>query len=229
VEIKQKLKKEVAAATRLFWEKGLTPGSDAGDTSLRDGETGLIYICPRPKPNVLRIPNWGMIKAKHIVVIDPDGKVVDDSGLVPTVEAPMHLAIYKARPDVNAIIHSHAIWSSAFAVTGKSIPSILAEQSLHLGGEVICAAYGKVGSQELARNIVAALGKDKMAALMQNHGAVALGVNFEEAFISSDFLEKGAQVALLGGLLGPLIVRKPGEILDESLVKKSLDTQGLDP
>jgi len=64
---------------------------------------------------------------------------------------------------------------------------------------------------------VAALGKDKMAALMQNHGAVALGVNFEEAFIASDFLEKGAQVALLGGLLGPLVVRKPGEILDESL------------
>ena len=220
MKIKQELKEEVAAATRLFWEKGLTPGSDAGDTSLRDVETGLIYICPRPKPNVLKIPNWGMIKAKHIVVIDPDGRVVDDSGLLPTVEAPMHLAIYKARPDVNAIVHSHAIWSSAFAVTGKNIPAILAEQSLHLGGEVFCAAYGKVGSQELARNIVAALGKDKMAALMQNHGAVALGANFEEAFISSDFLEKGAQVAILGGLLGPLIVRKPDEILDESLKKK---------
>ena len=218
MKIKQELKEEVAAATRLFWEKGLSPGSDAGDTSLRDVETGLIYICQRPKPNVLRIPNWGMIKADHIVAINPDGKVVDDSGLLPTVEAPMHLAIFKARPGVNAIVHSHAVWSSAFAATGKNIPAILAEQSLHLGGEVICAAYGKVGSEELARNIVAALGKTKMAALMQNHGAVALGVNFEEAFISSDFLEKGAQVALLGGLLGPLIALKPGEILDKSLM-----------
>jgi len=219
MEIKQNLKEEVAAATRLFWEKGLTPGRDAGDISVRDVETGLIYICPRPKPNVLRIPNWGMIKAEHMVVINLEGKVVDNSGLLPTVEAPMHLAIYRARPDVNAIVHSHAIWSSAFAVTGKNIPLILAEQSLRLGGEVVCAAYGKVGSEEIAKNIVAALGKHKMAALMQNHGAVALGVTLEEAFIASDFLEKGAQVAILGGTLGPLIVRKPDEILDESLKK----------
>lgn len=218
MKIRQELREEVAAATRLFWDKGLTPGRDAGDTSLRDVETGLIYICPRPKANVLKIPNWGMIKAEHISVVDPDGNVVDDSGLLPTVEAPMHLAIYQARPDVNAIVHSHAIWSSAFAVTGKNIPLILAEQSLRLGGEVVCAAYGKVGSKEIAKNIVAALGKNKMAALMQNHGAVALGINFEEAFIASDFLEKGAQVAILGGMLGPLVVRKPDEILDDSLL-----------
>ncbi len=220
MKIKQGLKEEVAAATRMFWEKGLTPGRDAGDISVRDVETGLIYICPRPKPNVLRIPNWGMIKAEHMVVITLDGTVVDDSGLLPTVEAPMHLAIYRARPDVNAIVHSHAIWSSAFAVTGKNIPLILAEQSLRLGGEVVCAAYGKVGSQEIAKNIVAALGNHKMAALMQNHGAVALGVTLEEAFIASDFLEKGAQVAILGASLGQLIVRTPDEILDDSLKKK---------
>jgi L-fuculose-phosphate aldolase len=214
---KQELKEEVARATRLFFEKGLTPGRDAGDTSLRDVESGLVYICPRPKPNVLRIPNWGMIKAEHIVVLDLDGKVVDDSGIRATVEAPMHLAIYRARPDVNAIVHSHAVWSSAFAVTGKNVPLILAEQSLRLGGEVVCAPYGKVGSAELARNIVAALGKKKMAALMQNHGAVAVGPTMEEAFIASDFLEKGAQVAILGASLGPLITRTPDEILDESL------------
>jgi L-ribulose-5-phosphate 4-epimerase len=219
VKIRQDLKEEVAAATRLFWEKGLTPGRDAGDISVRDVGTGLIYICPRPKPNVLRIPNWGMIKAEHMVVVNLEGTVVDESGLLPTVEAPMHLAIYRARPDVNAIVHSHAIWSSAFAVTGKNIPLILAEQSLRLGGEVVCAAYGKVGSAEIAKNIVEALGKNKMAALMQNHGAVALGVTLEEAFIASDFLEKGAQVAILGGTLGPLIVRTPEEILDESLKK----------
>ncbi len=217
MKIKTELKEELAAATRLFWEKGLSPGRDAGDVSLRDLETGLIYICPRPKPKVLRIPKWGVIKAAHMVAIDPEGKVVDDSGLLPTVEAPMHVAIYKARPDVNAIVHSHAVWSSAFAVTGKNIPLILAEQSLRLGGEVVCAAYGKVGSKEIAQNIVQALGKNKMAALMQNHGAVALGVTLEEAFIASDFLEKGAQVAILGGMLGPLIVRRPEEILDESL------------
>ena len=218
--IKQELREEVARATRLFWEKDLTPGQDSGDTSLRDADTGYIYICPRPKPGVLHIPNWGIIQAGHIVVIDPTGKVLDDSGLLPTVEAPMHLAIYEARPEVNAIVHSHAVWSSAYAVAGKNIPLILAEQSLRLGGEVVCAEYGRVGSDEIARNIVKALGKDKNAALMMNHGAVCLGGNFEEAYIVSDFLEKGAKTALLGSLLGELITRRSDEILDPKLVKK---------
>jgi L-fuculose-phosphate aldolase len=72
----------------------------------------------------------------------------------------MHLLIYKTRRNVNAIVHSHAVWSSAFAVTGRSIPLVLAEQSLRLGGEVRCADYGRVGSDELADNIVKALGMD---------------------------------------------------------------------
>jgi ribulose-5-phosphate 4-epimerase/fuculose-1-phosphate aldolase len=217
--IKEHLREEVAKATRLFWEKGLTPGQDSGDTSLKDPDTGLIYICPRPKKGVLHIPSWKIIKAEHIVVINEAGGVVDESGLLPTVEYPTHLAIYTARPDVNAIVHSHAIWSSAFAVTGKSVPLILAEQSLRLGGEVLCAEYGRVGSDELADNIVAALGPDKSAVLMMNHGAVCVGANFEEAYIVSDFLEKGAQTALLGSLLGELITRKPDEILDEKLTQ----------
>ncbi|OPX38856.1 MAG: hypothetical protein B1H12_01300 [Desulfobacteraceae bacterium 4484_190.2] len=219
--IKQELREEVAQATRLFWEKDLSPGQDSGDTSLRDPQTNLIYICPRPKPGVLHIPNWGVIKDEHIVVINQQGEVVDDFGLEPTVEAPMHLAIYEARPEVNAIVHSHAVWSSAFAVTGKNIPLILAEQSLRLGGEVRCAEYGSVGSDDIARNIVKALEGHKNAALMMNHGAVCLGKNFEEAFIVSNFLEKGAKTALLGTVLGKLITRRPDEILDQRLLKKA--------
>lgn len=215
--IKHELKEQVARATRLFWEKGLTPGHDSGDTSLRDQETGYVYICPRPNER-LRIPNWGVITPDDIVVIDMNGNVVEETDLLPTVEAPMHLHIYRARPEVNAIIHSHAVWSSAFAITGKNIPLTLAEQHLFLGGEIVCAEYGKVGSIELAENVVKALGKDKMAALMRNHGAVCVGRDFEEAFIVADFLEKSAQTTILGNTLGALITREPDGILDESLL-----------
>ena len=206
--IKQYLKEEVARSARLFWEKGLTPGNDSGDTSLRDVETGYIYICPRPDER-LKISNWGVIKAEDIVVIDMEGRIVVDTGILPTVEAPMHLHIYKARPEINTIVHSHAVWSSAFAVTGRNIPLVLDEQSYVFGGEVVCAEYGKVGSEELAVNIVRALGTNKMAALMQNHGAVCIGKDFEEAFIVSDFLEKCAQTILFGNLLGGLVTLKP--------------------
>jgi L-ribulose-5-phosphate 4-epimerase len=195
----------------------LTPGNDSGDISIRDIETGYLYICPRPNDN-LKIPNWGVAQARDIVVMDCDGNLLEDNGILPTVEAPMHIHIYRARPEINAIVHSHADWSSVFAITGKNIPLVLAEQSLFLGGEVICAEYGKVGSQEIARNIVKALGKTKYAALMQNHGAVCLGHDLEEAFIVSDFLENGAKKTLFGSLLGGLVIREPDEILDESLL-----------
>jgi L-fuculose-phosphate aldolase len=215
--IKHHLKEEVARATRLFWEKGLTPGQDSGDTSLRDQETGYVYICPRPDDK-LKIPNWGVIKADDIAVMDLEGNLLEDNGILATVEAPMHLAIYKARPEINAIIHSHATFSSCFAITGKNIPLALAEQALFLGGEIACAAYGKVGSTELAANIVKALGGGKMAALMRNHGAVCLGKDFEEAFIVSDFLEKGAQTVIYASILGKVIAIDPDDILDESLL-----------
>lgn len=215
--IKRSLKEEVAKAAHLFWEKNLTPGQDSGDVSLRDPETNLIYICPRTS-ETLHIPNWGVITADEIVVVDLDGNIQEDNGILATVEAPMHLYIYKTRPEVNAIVHSHAEWSSVFAVTGKNIPLVLAEQSLFLGGEIICAEYGKVGSIKLAENIVKALGSDKQCALMRNHGAVCVGATMADAFLNADFLEKGAKNALFGSLLGGLIVIAPDEILDESLL-----------
>lgn len=215
--IKQSLKEEVAKAAHLFWEKGLTPGQDSGDVSLRDPETNLIYICPRTS-DTLRIPNWGVITADHIVVLDLEGNIQEDNGILATVEAPMHLYIYKARPEVNAIVHSHAEWSSVFAVTGRNVPLVLAEQSLFLGGEIVCAEYGKVGSVKIAENIVKALGSSKQCALMRNHGAVSVGVTLEDAFLNADFLEKGAKNALFGYLLGGLIEISPDEILDEGLL-----------
>lgn len=198
--IKQYLKEEAARSARLFWEKGLSPGNDSGDTSLRDAETGYIYICPRPN-NKLKIPNWGVVKAEDIVVINSVGDIMEETDILPTVEAPMHLHIYKSRPEINAIVHSHAVWSSAFAAAGKNMPAVLDEQFYVFGGEVVCAEYGEVGSEKLAENIVFALGTDRMAALMRNHGAVCIGKDLEEAFIVSDFLEKCAQSLLFAGLI----------------------------
>jgi L-ribulose-5-phosphate 4-epimerase len=214
--INNEIKKALVKATKSFWEKGLTPGSDDGDLSIKDPENNNIYICPRPN-QTLKIPNWGVITDKDVVVMDIEGKIIENTDVLPTVEYPMHLAIYKARPGVNAIVHSHAVWSSAFAITGKNIPLVLSEQSLHLGGEIVCAEYGKVGSKVLAQNVVKALGKEKMAALLRNHGAVVLGKDIKEALMLSDFLEIGAKAVILGSILGKVIEIKPEDILDESL------------
>jgi L-fuculose-phosphate aldolase len=198
----------------MLWEKQLTPGADYGDTSLRDPETGHIYICPRVSGRLSEIPNWGCIKADDIVAINRDGEVIDGKDILPTVEAPMHLHIYKARPDVNAIVHSHALWSSAFAVSRQDVPLITADMVYSIGGEVKCAEYGPVASVQLAVNIVKALGDRRKAALMANHGAVCVGRDFEEAFFVSDMLEKSAQVAIMGSILGRPVILPPEEIGD---------------
>ncbi len=215
--IKNEIKVLVASYAQRFYDSKLTPGMDSGDWSVRDPETGYIYICPRPSGG-LEIPDWRVLKPEHICVINLDGKLVENEGFLPTVEAPMHIAIYKARPKINAIVHSHPIYSSAFAVTGKNIPLALAEQALFLGGEVICAEYGTVGSQVLADNIAVALGESKMAALMRNHGSVTLGHDLAEAFTLADFLEHGALVAILGISIGTIIEVAPDNILDPSLI-----------
>jgi L-ribulose-5-phosphate 4-epimerase len=205
--VKQYLKEELVKGIKLFWDKGLSAGKDMGDISIRDRETNYIYICPRPSDN-LKIPNWTILEKEHVVVIDIEGNLIEDHNILPTVEAPMHTEIYKSRPEIGAIVHSHAVWSSAFSSVGKNIPFVIGEQ-LYLGGEIVCAEYGKAGSREIAQNVVMALGKNKMAALMRNHGAVSLGLNLEDAFINSDFLEKNAKTVLLGSLLGDLLVIKP--------------------
>lgn len=202
--VKKELKEEVAKSALLFWEKGLCAGRDAGDTSLRDPETGLIYICPQGTEDN-PVKNWGALRSDQVVAIDMDNKVVDGSNSMPSVESPMHIAIYKARPEMNAIVHSHPVWSTVFGITGKNIPLVDAEMDEFLGGEVICAEYGEVGTDELAQNVVKALGKNNFAALMRNHGAVCIGKDFEEAFTVSDFLEKSAKTVVFGTLMGGVI------------------------
>jgi L-ribulose-5-phosphate 4-epimerase len=204
--IKQKLKHDVAQAAVMLWKKGLSIGRDAGDTSFRDPKDQLIYICPRPTDTMI-IKNWGAIKGEHMVVITLKGEIVDGGDILPTLEAPMHLSIYRARPEINAIVHTHAVWSTIFAITGKNIPLIDAEMDAFLGGEVICAEYAEVGTEELGQNVVAALGKNKFAAIIQNHGAVCVGTDFDNAFNASDFLEKSAQTVVFGNLMGGVIAR----------------------
>ena len=209
-KIKYEYKQMVAEATLKFVSKDLTLGKDGGDISIMDPETGYIYISPRPNKN-LKIFTWATITPEQIAVIDIDGNVVDNTGLYPTVEFPMHLAIYRARADIKAIVHSHALWSTIFACAQKSIPSICVE----MDGEIKCSKYGRVGSEILGDYIVECLGKSGKQALMCNHGAVACGRDIDEAFIMSDYMERQAQIALFAELIGGAKIVKHEDMLEK--------------
>lgn len=199
--MKANLKEDVARYTRIFYEKGYSPAKDGGDISIRDPEEGLVYICPKPG-GLLDIVNWGVLRADDVVVIDMDGNIISsDNNVLPTIEYKMHLAIYKARPEINAIIHAHAANSGTFAIAGKDIPMICTEM-YNLAGGVKCAEFGKAGSDDLAEKMLDALGDNRRGALLKNHGTVALGTDIDDAFYCADLIEKSARVAILASSLG---------------------------
>lgn len=216
--VQQVYKDQCAAAAAPYCDKGFTPANDSGDVSIKDPATGYIYIWPRPSKYV-SLYSWRVLKPENICVVDGDGNLIEDNGMLPTVEMPMHLAIYKARPEINAIIHSHPLYSSVYAVAWKDIPAVLAEQALFLGGDIICAKYGRVGSKELGEYIVEALGEKKMAALLRNHGAVAIGRDLTHAFICADYLERNAHVCIMAESLGGSHKIDLDNIKDPSLLK----------
>lgn len=200
--VKREMITEVALSAKQFWDLELTSGLDAGDTSLRDPETGNIYILPRPHPD-RPFANWGQIGEEHIVVVDREGRVVLDNGLQPTVELQTHLGVYDARPDVNAIVHSHGEWSQIFSVLRWDIPTYTSETYLVAGlGPIRCAPSGGVATEEVARQAVAALGSRSKAALLPSHGAVCVGATFEEAFHVARMVERAARQATFIRLLG---------------------------
>jgi L-fuculose-phosphate aldolase len=113
----------------------------------------------------------------------------------------MHNMIFKTRPDVNAIIHTHATFSTAFCVTKQSIPPIIEDFVQIVGKSVDCAEYALPGTPELAVNAVKALGKNN-AVLLVNHGTLCVGNSIDFAFTISDVVERAAYIYILSKTIG---------------------------
>src|SRR5215472_5269088 len=169
--VREDLLEEVAGSAREFWSRKLTPGGDAGDTSLYDRDSGLIYILPKPSPD-RPIENWGVLGPDYVAVVDSDGAVVSDNGIEPTVELQTHLRVYRARPEVSAIVHSHGEWSQIFSIMRWDIPTFTSETYFVGGmGPIRCAPSGGVATEEVAIEAVKALGTRAKAALLPSNGA----------------------------------------------------------
>ena len=174
---------------------GLVSGT-SGNVSLRieaKGRTGLVAVTPTSLP-------YETMSADDIQVVSMDGATVEGT-LKPSIETGLHLGIYRARANVNAVIHTHSTYASALAVAGRGLPVITDEQVVYLGGEIRCAPYAPSGSPEQAQAAAEALG-DRSAALLQNHGALGTGKDLAAAFSACELLEKYAEVYLLARAFG---------------------------
>lgn len=179
------MKLRLIEAGRSMLGKGLTVET-WGNISLRDPKNGQIYLTPSGM-------DYNALTEDDIVVFDADGNQIAGHRK-PSIEKDMHLGILAKRPDVNAVIHTHPIYSQVFAVLGMPIPAIIDESAQVFGGEVPVAEYGLPGSAELADNVVRALGTEHNACLMANHGAVCVGSTAAMAFKCCTVLEMTAQI-----------------------------------
>jgi len=188
-------RREIVEYGKLLYQKGLTVGT-AGNISLR-GEGRTMLITPT---NTCK----GMLEEDRLVLIDlDDGKVL--GGGRPSIETPFHMALYRARPEVNAVIHTHPVYCTAMAVKGIRIqPGLTPEGLLVLGREVPMVPYATPGTDDLAK-VLSETSGNATAFLLEKHGAITVGKDMAEAFHRMETLEFMAQLQFnlhaLGGAM----------------------------
>jgi len=157
----------------------------SGNVSVRVDDH--IVITPSGRP-------YETLAAEDILVLDLDGNPVDGN-LLPSSETPLHLSVYASDASIHAIVHTHSIYATAVSTLVKELPAIH-YQIVDLGGPVPVAPYQTFGTPELAASVTEAL-QGRSAALMQNHGAVTVADNLDQALARSLTLEWLARLYLI--------------------------------
>lgn len=157
-----------------------------GNISFRDTSTGNIFITPSGM-------DYDACRCDDILVYKLDGTRVAGERK-PSIELELHLSIMRSRPEINAVVHTHPVYSMVFACLKQPIPLIMDEAAQSLGEEIRVAEYALPGTPELAANCVAALGEKGYACLLQSHGAVCIGESMDAAFRTAKVLELTAQI-----------------------------------
>lgn len=182
---------EMIAVGCSLLDKGLITGT-WGNISARIPGTSQIAITPSGR-------NYRELRPEDIPIVNENGSVISRGK--PSSELLLHLAVYRSREDVQAIVHTHSIFASACAVARQAIPPVIEDLVQVIGGTVEIAEYALPGTLQLADYVVHALG-DKFAALMANHGVVGCGQTLAEAMIACELVEKAAQIYIYAKQLG---------------------------
>lgn len=191
--------------------------STAGNVSVRvklpNGQDAFLVT-----PSAVKYEEMGIEDA---VLIDEEGDTIDGQRN-PTSEKRLHLAIYKARDDIKAIVHSHAPYSTALSIARMSIGPIVDEVIPIIGGCEV-AEFGRAGTNDLANNAVKALGEN-LAVFIANHGNVCCGRSLEQAWIVCQQVEMAAKIQYRASLLGTIYaIPKEAEEEEREIFDKKRD------
>jgi L-ribulose-5-phosphate 4-epimerase len=177
----------------------------SGNVSGRDPETGWVVIKPSGIP-------FEELTPENMVIVDVNGKVIEGS-CKPSSDVHAHNYVYRHRPDVMGVVHTHSNYATAFAALGKPIPVYLTAMADEFGGPIPVGAYAKVGNDEIGREIVHSIG-DSPAILMKNHGVFTVGRTPTDAVKAAVMVEDVARTVWLALQIG-----EPEEIPAEEVAR----------
>ncbi len=180
---------------RIAYERGLLTAND-GNISVR-----------LPDGNILITPSGlckGRLTPGDLLVISPEGEVIQAAaGRKPTSEQPMHLEVYRRRPDVNAVLHAHPPYAVALTVAGYDLRDDFLPETRMTLGSIPTTDFALPSSPQNAAAIRALIpGHD--ALMLRQHGSLTVGRTLEEAFINLERLEHTARVQYLAQTLGKI-------------------------
>jgi L-ribulose-5-phosphate 4-epimerase len=202
-----KIKLEVINSATSLSEHGyLGKTSSGGNISARVRDEEVLAITPSGRP-------YPQMAVDDICVMDYNGHLIEGRRS-PSIEAAMHIAVYKRRPDVKAVIHTHQTFASVLSVINRSIPALFDETIVEIGSVVEVIPYAFSGSSELVKNVVAKLGNECHCYLIQNHGALCLGADMDRAVRNSELLENAAKIYYYALTTGQEITTLPPAAAD---------------
>ena len=197
----EKLRREVWACNLELPKNDLVKMT-SGNVSGRDPETNLVVI----KPSGVR---YEQLTPENLVIVDLAGQVLEGE-LKPSMDTATHLYIYRHRPDVFGVGHTHSVFASVFAARGKPILPCLTASAM-LGGEVPLGGFVPIGGEAIGREIIDKIGK-ALAIVMQNHGVFTIGNSATQATKMAVEVEDIAKVTYFAMLAGDPIILTEDQI-----------------
>lgn len=188
------LRQEVCRANMALPTHGLVTWT-SGNVSGRDPETGLVVI----KPSGLLFEE---LTPANMVIVDINGKVIEaDHG--PSTDTASHLYVYKHRPEVMGIVHTHSNYATAFAAVGKPIPACITAIADEFGGPIPCGGYASIGGNQIGEEILRSIG-DSRAIIMKQHGVFTIGKTVQKALKAAVMVEDVARTVWLAMQIGQI-------------------------
>ena len=186
--IYEKERNEVAYFMRRLYRQGLTTTS-GGNVSCLTADGNVAISASQWDKGELQAEGVGIVSLRDGYSLTPELKLSIETGL--------HLAIYRARPDVKAIVHAHPVTATAFCATSSPINTRLTAEAYALLGDPVWIPYALMGTPELAENVAQCMQPPTVCGLMENHGVLTVAPTLLSAFDKLELLEVAARQTVL--------------------------------